>query len=112
MNIGIENKKKEHQHVSFQKMLVIIVVLISVCVQVVYVAYSGYKMYAFSDKITDTNLSIVHQNLLDNVQQTTEQIENFFSFYNSCQIRPSVQHWLKSRASCQTPRGAGALNNR
>lgn len=97
MNIGIENKKKEHQHVSFQKMLVIIVVLISVCVQVVYVAYSGYKVYEFSDEITDTNLAIVHQNLLDNVQQTTEQIENFFSFYNSCYISAKLSANLNLR---------------
>ena len=97
MNIGIENKKKEHQHVSFQKMLVIIVVLISICVQAVYVAYSGYKMYAFSDKISDTRLEIVHQNLLDNVKQTTKQIEDFYSFCNSYYISSQLSSNLNLR---------------
>lgn len=97
MNIGIDNKKKGHQHVSFQKMLVIIVVLISVCVQVVFVGYSTYKMYTFSNTIVNTNLGIAHQNLLNNVQETTRQIENFFSFYDDYRIATKLSSNLNLR---------------
>ena len=65
--------------------------------QTAYVAYSGYKMYAFSDKISDETLEIAHQNLLDNVQQTTEQIEDFFSFYNTYQISSQLSSNLNLR---------------
>lgn len=78
MNIGIRNSEKKHLH--FRDRLVYIVVLISLCIQVVHLGYSGYKFDTFSTEISEDSIDIVHQTMLDNVTNAMNQVDTLFSF--------------------------------
>lgn len=80
MNFGINNKRNVNKHFQFRNMLIWIVVLISFCVQGIYLGYNQYKFQAFSTKIFDDSMDVVHQTMLGNVNDVMEQAETLFTF--------------------------------
>lgn len=79
MNIGIK-RIWNNKGFSFRKMLIGILAIISVCIQVIYLGYSGYKFNLFSNKILDAGTELAHQTMMSNVNDIMEQIESLFTF--------------------------------
>lgn len=80
MSFGINSKRNVNKHFQFRNMLVWIVVLISFCVQGIYLGYNQYKFQTFSTKIFDDSMDVVHQTMLGNVNDVMEQAETLFTF--------------------------------
>ena len=80
MNIETNTGNHGNKHFSFRNMMVLIVVLISFCVQGIYLGYNGYKFNTFSEELLDDSMKLVHQSMLDNVDDVVEQVEALFTF--------------------------------
>lgn len=80
MNIETNTGTHVNKQFSFRNMMILIVVLISFCVQGIYLVYNGYKFHTFSDELSNDGTNLVHQSMVENVDDVVGQVEDLFTF--------------------------------
>ena len=80
MNIETNTGIQVNKQISFRNMMILIVVLISFCVQGIYLVYNGYKFHTFSNELLTDGTNLAHQSMVENVEDVVEQVENLFTF--------------------------------
>lgn len=96
MNIGIRNADTNGK-IHFRNMLIAAVMLISIFVQGIYLGFNMYKFSEFSKKVIEQNINIVHQMMLDNVENVLHEAEALFSFVQGNNITSYAKDCLNLR---------------